>query len=164
MDSRPGAVLWVVKQYELSQADAESIVDAVWDNVRARYGDELDETEFTKVFNKAVRNGVYSFLRAAKKKLEFKLPPPGNPVDRFKEFVLGLGCQSRRELVHWHKGMTPEESASFRGIAVESVKRERRRIVERWKRYLQGCTDLTEAEKRELSPYLYGSPKLGDIQ
>lgn len=164
MDPRHGAILWVARQFRLPQIDAELIVDTAWDHALARYGDRHDDEEFERLFNAAVRNEANTFLRTREKKRRVKLPPPGAPVDRFQEFVLELGRKSRKELVLWHKGTTPEESAALRGITVESVKRERRRIIGRWKRYLQACPDLSEAEKRDLSPYLYGAPRLADIR
>ena len=164
MDPRLGATLWIIRQFSVSQTDAEMLVDRAYDRVRRAYSFDVESTEFGKVFRQAVRNGVKSHLRRLSREGGVKLPPPADPIDRFTEFVLELGVQSRRELMHWHRGLTPQESARYRGIAVDSVKRERRRIVRRWKRFLQGCPDLTESEKRDQSPYLYGEPKLGDIR
>ncbi len=163
MDPRPDTVRWIVRKYEIVEIDAEPFVDEAYDRVRANYPD-AEGDEFQKLFRRAARNAARDFLRKRKGKPEELLLPPGYPLDRFLEFIFDLGPQSARELMNWHKGISPSESASIRGIQAESVKRERRRIVEKWKTFLQACPDLTKEEKRVLGPYLHGTPRLGEIQ
>lgn len=163
-DLRSGTVQWLLRQFpELSQTDVEILVDEAWDGVVATYGSSLDEDMLRRVFRRSVLNRLKNLQRTGRKRKKVMLPPPADRVDRFLDFILELGPAARKELVLWHKGLTPEESARVRGIDPESTKRQRRRLVKSWSRYLKGCPDLTEAEQRDFSPYIFGQPRLRDI-
>lgn len=150
-----------------SNEDSEELAVTAAERLLDRYA-HLPWEQQRKLAFRIANNVLIDRARADKRRRRResrpRVPVPGVPAHRFRDFIYSLGRVEAFELVAWSQGVPAEQTAAERRVTVDAAIRMRRRIITKWRKYLvANLSRLSPADRLAHDGYINGRPSPGDV-